>query len=170
MIHLRLREDGDTPRILAWSNDQVATRYMATGRIPVSAEAVLTMWFPANAITYIVEVDGRDPAQRDAIGMIGLFDIDLFSRKAELRILLGQRRGEGLGRACVNALLTLAFDRMNLHRVWLGTAAGNQAARACFEACGFRQEGVLQHDLWRDGWHDDVRYAILEDAWRSNET
>lgn len=168
-MRLRLRDDSDIPAIVAWCNDQQATRWMATGRVPMVADLCMQTWFPPNGMTYIVEIDldGQDPVRHVPIGIAGLFEIDLFSRKAELRILLGARRHEGFGRQAVEALLAIGFGRVNLHRIWLGTAEDNVAARRCFTGCGFLDEGTLIHDLWRDGWHNDVRMGILEDRWRA---
>ena len=38
--------------------------------------------------------------------------------------------------------MRLAFDKMNLHRVWLNVYDFNARGIRCYEKCGFEREGV----------------------------
>lgn len=59
------------------------------------------------------------------------------------------RRGEGVGRALIDALLE-ACRRDGVRVVWAGTDAGNAAARSLFEASGARPNGESYSEYeWR---------------------
>ncbi len=55
------------------------------------------------------------------------------------RILLSEgSRGQGLGKQCIQALLTHCFDDLDLHTVHLNVFDWNLAAIKCYEKCGFQ--------------------------------
>jgi ribosomal protein S18 acetylase RimI-like enzyme len=80
--------------------------------------------------------------------------------------LLPECRGRGLGRA----LLERTLDRVRssgLLRVELQVYAGNAAAIALYESCGFRHEGRRRRARLLDGVAEDVvEMAILLDEGR----
>jgi ribosomal protein S18 acetylase RimI-like enzyme len=49
------------------------------------------------------------------------------------------------------------------HRVELEVLAGNERAIRCYEAYGFRHEGVRREaELYPDGWKDFLQMCILQ--------
>lgn len=171
-ITLRLGAFGpEYSRSLArWVNDPDATRWLATGRLPMTPTEALTTWGPGpDRVVYLIQTWDVSSALSSLwrpIGVCGLWDIDWLSRKGELRVLLGEIRGSGLGARACRMLLEIAFLGLGLERVWLGTAAPNVAARKCFKRVGFREEGVRRRDLCRNGeWIDNVMMAILREEW-----
>lgn len=160
-------EDGAGPGIVAnWCNDDRVTQFMATGREWVKAEDAVRLWGGPHSFLVYVGADWWD--QAEAVGVVGLFDWDIHSEKAELRILLGQRHGEGLGTQMVKAILAYGFKQLGLWRIYLGTAAENIAAVRCFHKCGFRNEGLLVDDLKRGGKRfTNVRMAIMREEWHA---
>jgi ribosomal protein S18 acetylase RimI-like enzyme len=69
------------------------------------------------------------------------------------------RRGEGIGRALVDAAVREARDR-GARRLTLRVLGPNAAARALYEASGFVVEGVLREEFLLDGRYvDDVLMA-----------
>jgi RimJ/RimL family protein N-acetyltransferase len=91
-----------------------------------------------------IEAGGR------LVGLIGLSGISPVTRSAELRVLIGRAedRGQGFGRAAVQAYLGRVREAFNLSHVYVRVLAGNRPALRCFESCGFRRIGVLRvrHD------------------------
>jgi len=52
---------------------------------------------------------------------------------------------------------------LGAHRVELEVLAGNERAIRCYEACGFRHEGVRRGaELYPDGWKDFILMGILQ--------
>lgn len=153
-------EKGDAAALARWSNDAQTTRWMVTGRVPLGPDQALSLWAPPGSVSWIVE------RGRESVGISGLYDIDWISRRAEFRILLGEHRGEGLGKQVVLEVLSRGFVRLELRRIWLGTASGNLAAIICFQRCGFRVEARLKDDFVRGKTIcDNIRMGLLRDEW-----
>jgi RimJ/RimL family protein N-acetyltransferase len=77
---------------------------------------------------------------------------------------LHQRRG--YGSEAIRALLHLAFERYEKHRVFAVTDARNEAAAQMFLKSGFRQEAHLVEHVWfKGGWGSEYIFAILRDEW-----
>ena len=136
-------------RTREWANDPELMRLMDRKQpvSPVEHEA----WFAslprrADCAYFAIEtVDGRAH-----IGNIWLWDIDRRHRKAELRVVVGDRgaRGKGLGAEAIDRLCRYAFEKLDLHRVYAYVLGSNPSARKAFERAGFSLEGPLRDDRW----------------------
>lgn len=150
--------------VTRWINDPKVTRYMVYGQFPMTVRKVKEMLDAqvANAsnVVFLV-IAGK---KNMPVGFAGLYDIHLTARKAEFRILLGERSvwGKGIGTEVTKLITDYAFDRLNLHRVWLGVTSENLGAVRAYEKAGYVQEGVLKDDIWRNGrWYDSIRMAVI---------
>lgn len=107
---------------------------------------------------WVIESDGA------LAGSIRLNNINSLHKKARLGIGLvnHQQLGQSIGRGAILALLDHAFGSMGLHRVHLRVIEYNIRAIRCYEACGFRREGI-ERESARVGttWHDDILMAKL---------
>lgn len=153
----------------SWINDAVTTRFMAFGRAQMTTEQLghLIMGWqePSNWAFAVLQSDQVEvQGQFTAIGYAGLFDVDILTRKGELRILLGAPYcGKGLGTEATKLILNFGFRRLGLQRIWLGVTDANIAAVRAYEKCGFKREGILRRDLFRDGrFYDSIRMSILD--------
>lgn len=164
-ISLRPLRPSDWKAVEAWVQDPEVTKWMVFGRTAPSAQRwcqELADGWP-RSVTKMVVSKGTGAHLDKDIGIVGLYDIEVISRKAELRILLGPNRGKGAGTEATRLMVDHGFNALNLHRIWLGTAEGNVAARKCFTKAGFRQEGILQDDFWlpEGGYMNNVRMGIV---------
>jgi RimJ/RimL family protein N-acetyltransferase len=74
--------------------------------------------------------------------------------------------GRGYATEAARAILHLAFDDLDLHRVIARIAALNSASIQLAERLGMRKEAHLVESGWRgDGWSDEVDFAILKSEW-----
>jgi len=74
--------------------------------------------------------------------------------------------GQGLGTETLRLGLALAFEDLELHRVWAARAPLNTASDKTLLAAGFQREGVIrEHVHTRGAWRDSVVYGILESEW-----
>jgi RimJ/RimL family protein N-acetyltransferase len=106
------------------------------------------------------------------IGHVGLYQIDNRVRKAEFAIVIGDRKwwGQGLGKKVTEVVVTWGFSQLNLHKITLGVLTNNSRAIHIYEALGFRCEGVLRDEQFRDGKYLDLMFmAMFEDDWRARE-
>jgi [ribosomal protein S5]-alanine N-acetyltransferase len=65
------------------------------------------------------------------------------------------------------ALLSLCFKELKLHRVWAECNPENAGAVKVMETLGLRREGRLVENVWtKQGWQDTAIYALLDREWR----
>ena len=85
-------------------------------------------------------------------------NIDWKSRKAEFFITIGEKQfwDKGFGTDALRIVIRLAFDKMNLNRLWLTVLVDNPRAIRCYEKCGFVREGLLRQESFVDGKYRDV--------------
>ena len=68
----------------------------------------------------------------------------------------------GYGTDAIETILKYAFNKMNLHKIELRVYEFNKRALKCYEKCGFKIEGVMREDLFRDGkYHNTIFMSIL---------
>jgi RimJ/RimL family protein N-acetyltransferase len=136
-------------RTREWANDPELMRLMDRKQpvLPAEHEAwFLSLARRADCAYFAIEtLEGRAH-----IGNAWLWDIDRRHRKAELRVVVGDRgaRGQGLGAEAIDRLCRYAFDKQGLHRVYAYVLGSNPSARRAFERAGFTLEGTLRDDRW----------------------
>lgn len=149
---------------------QDTTRFMLTGSYPmrwIDSKAVWDKERASGDVLFSIHTEGQFPRFIGICGLHGLRDI---YHSGELRILIFDpvAIGHGFGTEAVNLLLEYGFNRLNLHRIWLGVNADNEGAVNCYRKCGFKHEGRLRDDIFYHGKYADViRMGILRDEWQS---
>ncbi len=149
-----------------WRSDPEVTHYWITQDVPTAA--MIQQWYERNrtagALLWAVML-GDDP-----IGYVTLFDVDPVNRKAELALMIGERRawGQGFAKETLRTLLRHALapkeaGGLGLNKVYLAVFSENVAAQHAYAACGFHEDGVLREDMYRDGtWHDQILMSVLK--------
>jgi RimJ/RimL family protein N-acetyltransferase len=85
----------------------------------------------------------------------------------ELKRLVLQAKGHGLGRRCVRLLKRMAFADLRAHRFWLDVKQLNQRALALYASEGFVEEGRLRESVrvtvaGADGYDSLVVMSLLD--------
>ena len=85
----------------------------------------------------------------------------------ELKRLVLQSKGRGLGRAAVRQLKGLAFTQLKAHRFWLDVKALNTRAYKLYESEGFIEEGRLRESVrvtidGADGYDSLIVMSLLD--------
>ncbi len=65
----------------------------------------------------------------------------------ELKRLVLQTKGQGVGRRCVRLLKRMAFRDLGAHRFWLDVKSRNERALALYASEGFVEEGRLRESV-----------------------
>jgi diamine N-acetyltransferase len=96
------------------------------------------------------------------------------SRSVELKRLVLQTPGRGLGRACVRLLKQLAFRDLHAHRFWLDVMSLNERAFRLYVGEGFVEEGRLRESIRlgtdpAGGWDSLIVMSMLDREYRSRE-
>ena len=59
-----------------------------------------------------------------------------------------------------------AFETLNLNRVWLHAFEYNKGGLRAYEKVGFKREGVLRQDCFREGrYWDTIVMGLLREEW-----
>ena len=78
------------------------------------------------------------------------------NRSVELKRLVLQPKGQGLGRACVRLLIQMAFRDLGAHRFWLDVKGRNLRAQALYASEGFVEEGRLRESVRTEAGYDSL--------------
>ena len=93
-------------------------------------------------------------------------------RSVELKRIVLQPKGLGLGRHCVRLLKTMAFRDLKAHRFWLDVKSLNARALALYASEGFVEEGRLRESVRlsgddADGYDTLVVMGMLDREYRA---
>lgn len=153
-----------------WSNDPEARRgVLRRGIRTAETEAEWIRGAMATgaehrpeAVSFVV----YDVADLAPVGSAGLFEIDHLMGRARLGIIIGERRGQGIGTDAVRLVLRWAFADLGLHNVMLEAMAWNERALHAYTRAGFREFGRRRGALVSEGRRCDEVFmdAIAPDV------
>ncbi|MFA7347167.1 MAG: GNAT family protein [Desulfurivibrionaceae bacterium] len=155
-----------------WFNDAETTRFMQQRYFPNTMHKQLkhfqdTILGTPNKIQLGILPKG----EKQIVGVTSLDNIDFLNRKADISIIIGEKKflGRGLGTEAIKLLLGHAFGRLNLHKIGLGVLSGHKAAIRSYEKAGFVIEGTLKDEVLLDGqYHDVTRMGILAENFKTD--
>lgn len=112
----------------------------------------------------------EEVATEKLVGMAFLKDINLIHRTAEFAIFIGDSNaaGKGYAREATQLLLAIAFNELNLNRIYLKVQQDNINAKKLYEKCGFTTEGTLRQAVYKNGRYvDEQLMSILKQEYLS---
>jgi hypothetical protein len=170
-----------------WWSDQEVTKYNSHGLFPNNEkdlESFLNNLGNNNIVLAICACDSnvQDIAPIDYkkensfveitehfkwrhIGNVSLQSINWINRSAELAIIIGDKNywGKGIAKKTCMVLLYHGFRKLNLHRIWTGTAATNEGMKKVAIKIGMKKEGEFADAMFLNGEYVDViEYGILD--------
>jgi RimJ/RimL family protein N-acetyltransferase len=78
-------------------------------------------------------------------------------------MILKDYRGKGIGTEAIKLITNYAFKRYKLKRIWAYTRTFNIGSRKALEKAGYKLEGILRKNKFKDGKYlDDCIYAIVK--------
>jgi RimJ/RimL family protein N-acetyltransferase len=171
-VRLRPIERDDLPVYVEWFSDPEVRRYLGL-YLPFSL-AQEERWFEQHleqvekqkVVMLAIETD-----EGAHIGNVSLMDINWKERHAELGIVIGDKAywDQGYGSDAIQTMLRLAFEEMNLHRVFLRVHDDHARGIRCYEKVGFQKEGALRESVFREGaYHDMLLMSILESEFENH--
>ncbi len=84
-------------------------------------------------------------------------------KSVELKRIVLQAKGQGLGRVCVRLLKQMAFRDLHAHRFWLDVKALNVRAQALYASEGFVEEGRLRESVkLAEGYESLIVMSLLD--------
>jgi len=166
-IYLKPLEKSDlNERYLSWVNDSEVTKYMEADTLPVSMEKLEKYYdFMTNSPNHVI-LAIVDKGTDYHIGNITLNDINWIHRTANLGIMIGDKGywGKGYGTEAIKLMTKYAFDKLNLHKIWLSLWDDNIAAFRAYEKAGYKKEAELLSELYRNGkYHNRIYMGIINE-------
>jgi RimJ/RimL family protein N-acetyltransferase len=142
------------------SRDEVAERMVRNG-------AATTLEKDGDYLQLAVELPATADAPARVIGDLYFTIASLENSKGEIGWTLHPDfTGRGYAAEAARAVLRLAFEELELHRVIAELDPRNNASIALCKRLGLREEAFFVMDLWFKGdWADTGMYAILRDEW-----
>ena len=100
-------------------------------------------------------------------GVISYNLLDWQNRTGQIGYWLGTEFvGRGLMTRAVQGLIHFGFYELDLNRIEIRAATGNERSRAIPERLGFKQEGILREAEWlNDHFVDHAVYSMLRSEW-----
>lgn len=160
----RLLEEDISGPYPSWFEDQEVCKYNSHGVFFKNNDYFRKFYDDLNQDDQIVwaichKHDGH-------IGNISLQSISLINRNAEFAIIVGNKAhwGKGIAYKAGKRLLSHGFFKINLERIYCGTAADNEAMKRLAFKLGMREEGRRRAHLYLEGkWMDLVEYGMLRE-------
>jgi len=168
-VYLTELDRSNAEVIRAWLNDPEVHEFLAVGRIPITREAEEQYYEHQAASddrhTFEIHVsaDGR------YVGNVGLKDVDLVHRRAELGLAIGAKEdwGQGYGADAIRACLRFAFDTLGLHSVRLRAHEDHLRGIDLYRRVGFVEVGREREAVFQDGrFADYVVFDVLDHEFR----
>lgn len=106
-----------------------------------------------------IEVDGK------AVGSIGVFkQNDVYSKSGELGYWLGEEYwGKGIVSEAVKQICEIAFEKLDLIRIFAEPYAYNMGSKKVLEKAGFELEGIMKKGVCKNGEiFDYCMYALVK--------
>ena len=149
------------PFVMTWVNDREVTQYFAGLQDEVS-EAEERRFVEALAAS----PDDRAFSIFDGDDYLGQCSINkIYWPARNGRVFIALRRsaqGRGHGQAALARLMELAWNELELHKLWLIVRRDNHRAQSLYVGLGFEFEGVLRDEYCVGGRYlDMVRMAVL---------
>lgn len=165
-VRLRAVERVDLPTFVKWINDQEVTQFLELNP-PMSLEDE-EKWF-VNLQKSEDKVFSIDTKEGKLIGNVGLMRLNWKDWSVLIGIMIGEKEfwNQGYGTDAIETLLRYLFDELALNRVYLIADERNARALRCYEKLGFKKEGVLRQNRYKDGvYTNDVMMSLLKDEWK----
>lgn len=167
-----------------WWTDQAVTRFTSHGLFSMHSaelEEFLNSLESNSKIVWAVIVKGEHRFTKDDcvtgydhkngdihIGNVSIQSIDYINRTGEFAVVIGEKNywNQGYTTEAARFLFAHAFDKLNLHRIWLGAAITNTGMRKVAGKLHMYEEGRRRKVVFLEGEYQDViEFGILREEW-----
>jgi RimJ/RimL family protein N-acetyltransferase len=149
-----------------WFNDSKVTEYNSHGLFPLTNDQFdsFVKGLHKEHIVFKIVITTHGKANKIWIGNCSLQSFNWINRSAEFAIVIGDITawGKGYAKRALSLLLIHGFCKLNLNRIWTGTAAINIGMQKVALSVGMKQEGISREGTFLDNSYVDVyHYGIL---------
>lgn len=162
---LRKSRLSDAEDILEYASDERTVKYLTWEGIQTTQQAnEFISNFSINHGGYMIELKETG----HVIGAINICVVPEHEKGFFGYVLNKKYWNKGYMTEALNAILRLAFEKLELNRVEATHYAGNEASGRVMEKCGLIKEGfALQEVKIKDIFRDVAHYGITKEQWRN---
>ncbi|GAA0070209.1 GNAT family protein [Clostridium sardiniense] len=105
------------------------------------------------------------------IGGCSINSTSIKNRNCIIGIMIGDKDywGKGYGYDALSVLIKFIFEECNMEKIKLGAFSLNPRAIACYKKLGFKEEGRLKREIYREGkYHDEILMALFKEEYFEN--
>ena len=159
---LRKLEYGDIPYMIEWMHDNSVTEFLRNDFASIDedkAKNFIDNSINESSVNYAIVDDSNE-----YMGTVSLKHIDNENKKAEYAICMRNKAmGKGLSKLATDEILRIAFEDLNLNKVYLYVSKDNIRANKFYQKYNFILEGEFKEDMFIKGEFKDVNwYRILK--------
>lgn len=158
----------DLPIVLSWRNSDRIRNLSYNDREISDAEHA--EWFESlqksqDRVCFVFEISG------EPVGVVQFFEIDSMSRKCKWGFYLGpEQLPKGLGTVMGTMALQHAFQFFEVDTIYGEAISHNDSSLKFHEKLGFRQDGRIERQIYRDGlWRDVILFSLSKLDWSKQE-
>lgn len=167
LVKLRAYKEEDIEKAVEFINDEEVKKFLDSN-IPFP----MTKWQEeewvrsrkANAdFTYDFAIEDLETGKY--IGGCSINECDVKNRTCTIGIMIGDKDywSKGYGSDALKVLIKFIFEEVNMNKIKLKVFSFNTRAIACYKKVGFKEEGILKKELYRNGkYHDEILMAIFK--------
>lgn len=166
MLNFRSVKRSDFEHYQNWLSNEKVTQYLEIAWRPVTDKDFEEIYNEANNCDNSVVFIICDKKTNNPIGICGLHLIHWPSRRAQLRIIIGDcsKHNLGFGYEATKFLVNYGFKKLNLNSIYLGVNADNLSALNCYKKVGFLEDGRQRKFIFANGvFSDCICMSILKD-------
>ena len=122
-----------------------------------------------NDQTYDFAIEDLESGQ--IIGGCSINSTNIKNRNCTIGIMIGNKNywGKGYGYDALSILIKFIFEECNMEKIKLSVFSLNPRALACYKKLGFKEEGRLKKEIFREGkYHDEILMALFKDDYLNN--
>jgi RimJ/RimL family protein N-acetyltransferase len=167
MFNVKPHSSKDIPLRVCWLNNPRVSVYVGDSPNQKTNLTKESKWFASyqknKQKKFFTIYVGKTP-----IGFMGLSNINLKNRNADIFIAIGEDeyRGRGFGKLGLEWLISYGFTKLKLHKINLGVIDTNVSAIKLYKKIGFKVEGRMKDEVFVKGkWQDMLSMAIFEKDW-----
>ncbi|OQY09032.1 MAG: GNAT family N-acetyltransferase [Marinitoga sp. 4572_148] len=172
-VRLRAYSKNDLKKALEYINDYEIKKFLTPGiPFPYKMEDE-EKWYeninPNGKGIYDFAIELKET--NEYIGGCGINNVDWKNSVATVGVFIGKPFfNKGYGTEAMDLLVDFVFNEMNMNKVKLHVFSFNKRAIKSYEKVGFKVEGVLREQIFREGkYHDEIIMGLLRREWKTRD-
>jgi RimJ/RimL family protein N-acetyltransferase len=158
----RISENDDLSNYIKWFNDQEVTKYSTHGKFPMTEKDIRSFISSINNTSLHLSIFLKETGEH--IGNMSLQSIDMISRSAEFAVIMGESKywGKGYSYEAADLLIRHGIQKLNLRRIYCGTAEENIGMKKLALKLGMSEEGRRKEAFFFMGTYMDIiEYGLV---------